>query len=223
MQISGREHQPLEITEKSVLAPQIKNRGPCPVCKQYLPQLKLGPFIKHRHHCKGDLRDREVSCSPPVRYINSYPSIKEHPCQICGKTFERANTLKSHLLLHTSEKRFQCSDCGKCFARKDSLNKHLTVHTGVKSFRCGYCGKYFGYKNSLELHQRKHTGYGLHDCSQCDKRFALRRELVIHMRTHTGEKPYECKHCNKTFSQRSNLRTHQQRIHMGERKSCSQI
>lgn len=68
MQVSGRGRQTVG---ERVADPQITNRGPCPVCKQHLPRLKLGPFIKHRHHCKGGINQRDVSCSPPDRYTNN--------------------------------------------------------------------------------------------------------------------------------------------------------
>ena len=76
MQVSSRVHQTVK-TGESVVVPQIKNRGPCPGCKQYLPQLKLGPFIKHRHHCKSDMDQRDVSCSPPARNTNNSVSKKK--------------------------------------------------------------------------------------------------------------------------------------------------
>ena len=77
MQISGRGHQTVG---ERIADPLIKNRGPCPVCKQYLPRLKLGPFIKHRHHCKGGINKRDVSCSPLDNYANNPVRKKKiHP------------------------------------------------------------------------------------------------------------------------------------------------
>lgn len=158
MQISGREHQPLETTKKSVVLSQIKNRGPYPACKQYFPQLKLGSFNKHRHLCNRNLSNREISCSPPDRYINSSPSIKKHPCQICGKLFARAATLKNHFLVHTGEKPFECSDCGKCFAQSCERATHLRIRTGKKPYECKLCNKSFSFRVSLTTHARIHTG-----------------------------------------------------------------
>ena len=76
MQVSSRVHQTVK-TGESVEVTKLKNRGPCPGCKQYLPQLKLGPFIKHRHHCKGDIGQRDVSCLPPDRNTNKSVSKKK--------------------------------------------------------------------------------------------------------------------------------------------------
>ena len=87
MQVNSREHRPHMVnTGESVLTPRIKNRGPCPVCKKYLPQLKLGPFIKHYHQCKVDISQREVSYSssdrdsPPQSALVPFNSIRAN-CQ----------------------------------------------------------------------------------------------------------------------------------------------
>ena len=86
MQVSCRGYQTLAVkTGESVVGPQINNRGPCTGCKQYFPELKLGPFLKHRHHCRGDINQREVSCSPPGSYTNNPLSEEKHPNPFISK------------------------------------------------------------------------------------------------------------------------------------------
>ena len=85
MEVSGRGHRTLPVkTGESGTGPQIKSRGPCPLCKQYFPELKLGPFLKHRHHCKGEIIQRQVTFSPPGRYNDSRLSTKKHPDPFCS-------------------------------------------------------------------------------------------------------------------------------------------
>ena len=77
MQVSGRGHQiPLVKTGESIVGPETGNRGSFHMCDEYLPQFKLGPLITDRYHCKGDISQREVSYSTPVRYDNSLPNKK---------------------------------------------------------------------------------------------------------------------------------------------------
>ena len=118
MQISGREHQTLETTEKSVLPTQVKSRGPCPVCKQYFPQLKLGPFIKHRHNCNGNLSDRKVSCTPDIstatpvkknitaRSVKKYLRELPHRKDICWST--PVSVLNAVNVINALQKRKVC-------------------------------------------------------------------------------------------------------------------
>ena len=171
MQVSGR--QTLQVkTAEGVADSRIKNREPCPVCKQYLPELKLGPFIKHRYYCAEDISQREVSCSPPVRHTNSHPSKKRHPCSFLSEGFEQAGNTKTYWPVGPGKKPHECKQCSKAYTRKYELTAHLRTHTGEKPYSCKECNKSFVRKNSLTLHQR----------------------------THTGERPYVCKLCNKAFT-----------------------
>ena len=87
------------------------NRGPCSVCKQYFPQLKLGPFPRHCHHCKGDISQR-----PGAHHrqgIPTSPSIKKRPYPFFSKACEQTGNLIAQLLTHTDEKPCACRQCDK--------------------------------------------------------------------------------------------------------------
>ena len=188
MQVSGRQHQTLEVTGQSVVYPQTKKRGPCPVCKQYFPELKLGPFIKHRNSCKGDLRRREVSC--PDRYINSSLSNKKHSCQICAKVFGRKSKLKEHVRIHTGEKPYVCNLCNKSFRKQQYLTVHKRIHTGERPYKCEQCNRRFNQRSQLLSHQYCHTDEKPFKCRQCGNCFSRKSYLNRHLAIHTGEKPY---------------------------------
>ena len=175
MLVSGSGQQTLPVAGECVAGSQIMNRGPCSVCKKYFPELKLGPFIEHCLHCKGDISQREVGCSPSGRLTNSPLSNKKHPSPTVSKVFGQTGNLKAYLLSHTGERPYKCSQCDKRFAQKGGLKKHHRIHTGEKSY----------------------------ECTQCDKRFAQKNDLTRHQRIHSGEKPYECDQCDKSFVQKS--------------------
>lgn len=240
MQVSGHIHQAVK-TRESVVDPQAMNRGPCPVCRQHLPQLKLGPFIKHRYHCRGDISQKEVSCLPLGKSANSSLSETKHPrpffpnnevgqtgnlkvkvqtrtgeklhkCTQCDKHFRFAFNLTTHLLIHSGEKRYECSQCGRRFALQQYLKKHYRIHTGDRPFKCGQCDKYFAHSSTLTRHRRTHTRENSFKCTHCDQCFAYQRDLNNHLRVHTDLKLYICSQCGKNYTRKYHLERHE-RIH----------
>ncbi len=139
-----------------------------------------------------------------------------NPCHICGKTYARLSTLRSHLKSHTGEKPYQCSICQKSFTQAANLTAHLRTHSGEKPFKCAVCHRGFSQSSSVTTHMRTHSGDRPYKCNVCSKGFADSSTLTKHYRTHTGEKPYQCKICEAKFSQSGNLnrhmRTHQQQF-----------
>ena len=159
------------------------------------------------------------SVQSPWRPSWPYLPIMQHeyrgnPCHICGKTYARLSTLRSHLKSHTGEKPYQCSICQKSFTQAANLTAHLRTHSGEKPFKCPVCHRGFSQSSSVTTHMRTHSGDRPYKCNVCSKGFADSSTLTKHYRTHTGEKPYQCKVCEARFSQSGNLnrhmRTHQQ-------------
>lgn len=101
--------------------------------------------------------------------LTTHTDLAENTCEVCGKVFQKAYNLKSHMKTHSSERPFKCLFCPKTFARSHDRKRHENLHGGQKNFRCEGvlrdgvtkwgCGKKFARSDALARHFRTETGY----------------------------------------------------------------
>ena len=96
------------------------------------------------------------------RHLDSVHGNQKFPCNLCGSTFNRKDSLKNHIQLkHGSlgPKLFQCLQCDYQATQKCHLLRHVKTAHGTQKFPCDYCDKIFGRKDTLNAHIKKKQYY----------------------------------------------------------------
>ncbi|KAL8766118.1 MAG: hypothetical protein Q9209_007016 [Squamulea sp. 1 TL-2023] len=188
--------------------------------------------------------ESESICDTPLTQISStasprFPSeLKTHLCTYndCGKAFNRPAKLAQHLLSHTNTRSFVCphEPCTKDFLRQSHLSHHIkSAHTDVRDYVCEWsgCTKSFITATRLKRHHAAHEGRTKFQCTVtgCSQTFRKHGTLQKHIVTvHEGRKPFSCEFrdqngiaCGQGFETAGKLRTHEGRVHGGQRFWCS--
>lgn len=144
-------------------------------------------------------------------------------CEICGKIFAEARTLKNHMDTHRPEKRiYHCDQCPKTFLKPYHLDTHHQVHEDesqmTQAFICEICAKVMKNKVNFDYHMKnKHRETPLPRI-QCDICFAWLKNKGS-LRHHKQNKHDEsnqkhlCTDCGKEYPSIGTLRTHKFHVH----------
>ncbi|XP_045765052.1 zinc finger protein 729-like isoform X2 [Maniola jurtina] len=149
---------------------------------------------------------------------------KERLCPFCGKI---CKSLKTHILIHTAEKKFKCQNCTKSFRTMGNLRYHIKKsHSTIEEkYKCEHCINTFSCKGSIMRHMVTHMKRQF-ACTLCKKEFRLKYALKRHMMSHgIGARTIQCDMCTMTFYSNDHLKAHY-RVHTRERpyncELCSQ-
>ena len=137
-------------------------------------------------------------------------------CDICGKQFKQAKSLKTHLASHAIRKH-SCEQCDYKAKWKKNLYEHIrSMHKDSRaphapSLTCEMCGAQFRHHTSLNYHREKVHLDVTFPCDLCDQVFKTRRSLGDHKQNH-GQ-VYRCELCNKDFPLMRRLVNHNRKVH----------
>ena len=92
-------------------------------------------------------------------HTKAYMEAK-YTCDICGNDYRSNVSLQNHInTIHNGLRNFPCDICGKLFTRANTLRTHKKIHDGFKQFNCIYCNSAYGEKRNLMNHiKRNHPG-----------------------------------------------------------------
>lgn len=117
-------------------------------------------------------------------HANSLDSDKKHVCNVCNRSFRRADTLVVHIRTHTREKPYKCNICHNAFSQAGALHRHLRTHTSNRPFECDLCGEILADPASFKQHMCSQSGERPHKCKYCASSFKSRHFLVKHEVSH---------------------------------------
>lgn len=92
------------------------------------------------------------------RHQKHHLNIRDHVCNICGKTFVQERTLNKHIHWVHNEKKLHCHYCEHVTADIYHLKEHIRVmhtHRDLKPYKCAYCD----YRCKISGNARKHCMY----------------------------------------------------------------
>merc|ERR1712066_415175 len=91
--------------------------------------------------------------------ITKDPDNGNYNCMQCGKQFTKPGRVVQHVeKVHRREKSAECHICGKQFQYAHTLKTHMFTHTGDYPYSCNRCGRQFrdAYKLNEEHRKSKH-------------------------------------------------------------------
>ncbi|KAJ8311687.1 hypothetical protein KUTeg_011042 [Tegillarca granosa] len=142
-------------------------------------------------------------------------------CKVCDKGFESNANLRQHERIHLPTKPYSCHICDKKFTRKWILQAHVNFHLGNRPYECDVCHKGFITRSSLNLHRSFH-GSNKYKCDICGKEFTRPNSLKIHTNLHTGKDLFDCLVCGKKFGKRSHVTRHM-KVHSADKPERKKI
>ena len=70
-------------------------------------------------------------------------------CDICGKTYDTRERLRTHSRVHDQSNYCTCDVCGRSFTSRNLLRRHSKWHVRIPEESCPICDEKFMYKGSM--------------------------------------------------------------------------
>lgn len=121
----------------------------CPICnKRFQYERNLNQHIASAHGENGNVTNGSD--------VEAGKSI----CEICGASFDKISSLRSHSRYVHSIEKFYCQYCNRKLSSKKSLKEHIQFQHELTfvTHSCEDCQRIFKYKSSYRLHMRKQHG-----------------------------------------------------------------
>lgn len=137
-------------------------------------------------------------------------------CDFCDQRFNLRNSLKKHILSHSSKEVYECKKCGKLFQMKCTLSRHR----GESCLKCCVCGVKFDEKLHFFQHFNLMHGDKKHcvqyiDFFQEDCGEALYNQSILNIaKSFSNENQIICVICGSLFSNSNELVDHHSSSHM---------
>ncbi|XP_065369919.1 transcription factor grauzone-like [Calliphora vicina] len=171
--------------------------------------------------CGKVMSDRLRLENHVMRVHRANEVVRKHCCDICGKSFTDAHSLRVHKLTHLSEeeKKFPCQECGKFYGSSYLLKQHIqAVHLKKFVKICYICGKSICSSADYKIHMNKHEGIPqpIISCDICGLRVTRERGLKRHKETQHpvgGKTEHPCPICPKISPTLKALRKHINTMH----------
>ncbi|XP_058453348.1 zinc finger protein 616-like [Malaya genurostris] len=146
-----------------------------------------------------------------VHMILKHSAGQTYKCQECPMIFARKGNLRLHMTTHGIRPHV-CSVCGKSYARIESLRTHEQgCANGKTGLFCEKCGQRFRKLELLEKHIQLGHPEKEHQCNYCGQSFESKRALSHHVRVHEGK--FRCTHCSLQFVTEKALQNHEKSRH----------
>ena len=218
-------NQPRNHTSEKIILAGIKKK--CYVCRQNVTNHFKHHMIVHPQcrFCKYQVKNASDS------------SFWDKVCNICGKIFDDAKTLRYwHKKIHTSS--WKCEICDFDFNRKWNLGRHLEeIHKMTLTETNSESANSYSDENSNSDSEISYTSEDISEdldvddeksknieCQYCGKTFSVQRYLDAHVkRTHADIKVLKCSECEKSFTLLHNLKRHIENTHSDHRENTCEF
>ncbi|XP_013418494.1 uncharacterized protein LOC106179421 [Lingula anatina] len=144
----------------------------------------------------------KASMNDHIKHIHM--GVRDHTCNLCGKSFQNKSVLKNHVETHKEaearDRPHKCPHCPAAFFKPMVLAEHINRHTGDRPFKCDLCDKTFAYRTVLQKHRFTHGQAGSHQCDVCHRRYRSKHHLRKHRVMHDGNR-YRCP-CGKVYTRK---------------------